>query len=209
MKKYKFSFGSVYELSDEPAVADTYALNGSLIDTPPRKAKLVGYAHLEDGSCVECYKKTSPLIFIVPMAIVLTILVGVILYILFGKGQNIAIGDAVLKINSGNSTIVFNGIPSYSDGAVDLRFVNGNEPMTITIEGDGIECTPVTLEPKQELYDFPLQITSDADIVVATLKCTTDTSEASYEIILEVPENMNDYTEGISGYFNGEVIINE
>lgn len=209
MKQYKFSFGSICELSNEPAVADSYALNGNLIDSPPRRAKLVGYAYLEDGSCVECYKKTNPVIFIAPIVIVLLAIIGIILYILFGKGQNVAIGDAILKINKGNSTIVFNGIPSYSNGSIDLRFVNGKEPMTITIEGDGIESTPVTLEPQQELYDFPLTIISEDDIIVATLKCTTDTSESSYEIILEVPENMNDYTEGISGYFNGEVIINE
>lgn len=209
MKKYKFSFGSTCELSDEPAIADSYALNGNLIDSPPHKAKLLGYAYLEDGSCVECYKKSNPLPFIVPLCIVLVALVGIVLYILFGKGQNIAIGEAILKINSGDSTIVFNGIPSYSNGSIDLRFVNGNEPMTVTIEGEGIECSPITLTPQQELYDFPLTIVSDDDVIVATLKCTTDTSEASYEIILEVPENMNDYTDGISGYFNGEVIIDE
>lgn len=209
MKKYKFSFGASYELSEAPDIVDAYALNGVLVDDQPAKGKLVGYVHMEDGSCVECYTQFNKKVLIIPIVVFVLAILGLLGYILFFKGQNIAVGDAVLRINTGSNTIVFNGIPSYSDGSVDLRFANGKETATISISGDGIKCTPVTLGPGEELYDLPLEIVSDSDVIVATLTCSTDTSEADYEIIIEVPENMDDYTEGISGYFDGEVIIDE
>ena len=168
--------------------------------------------YLEDGSCVACYHTFSVVPMLIAMVLVLILGLGFVLYLIFGQPKSVAIGDTFLKVSQGKDIVVFNGLPSldYEANEINLRFVNGEMEATILIEADGIEADPVVVPAGGTLAEYPINSVTAVDGVIdAKLKITTETDEQVYNILLEIPYNMNGPVDGYDGYFENEVILNE
>ncbi len=199
--------GTKYDVMPTSAVPpDGYALNGYLVSTIPSKGKKVGYVELDDGSIVECYKWTNPLFIVLPIVAVILIVVICIAVILLSQKKDIVIGGTVIRESMDDTIIVYNGLMAYSGGAVDIMFENGKYPTTVTLSGDGITTTQATLQPGEVLTTLPVEIDTEMDVIEAVLSFETETSLASYPVLIEIPDNMNG-TAGISNYFEKEGII--
>ncbi len=211
MKNFKI-YNQKYPLTPKaPDRIDCFAVQGEVVYDEPEEGKFVGYTVLEDGSNVACYHVSNrvPLLIV---SIVLTLCLCVFLgYLLYAQEMNVAVGDTILKIRQSNDVVVFNGMPSIDPetSTVNLQFVNGDVEATVTLSGEGITSEPVTLEPGETLFDYPVSVDTEQSVVEALLTIETASDKATYEILVEIPENMNYGAEGYNGYFANEVILHE
>lgn len=196
-----------YELSVTSQVPpDGFALNGKLIGSPPSKGRHMGYAIMDEGSVIDCYKSFNPLVVVIPIFVLLAVIVGSILLILMNQEKDIAVGGTVLRQNIDENIIVYNGLMSYADGKVDIMFQNGNYPTTVSISGEGITPTQAVLEPGAIMIELPVNIETDRDVIEGVLRFETTTSTAEYPVLIEIPDNMNT-TAGLAGYFEKEGLV--
>ena len=205
-------YGEKYIVDSEPADAiDCYFYKGELVDEAPGNAKLLGYVTMEDGSVVECYKPKSKLLAILLILLLIASVGYGVYYYLFLYEPDVAIGGTMLETNVNKDVITFNGIMSKSNDTVNLEFVNGKYPATVEIVGEGVTCEPISLEPNQQLLDIPVFIDTTENVVEVAVKVSSEGDTAEFNAIIEVPENNNSYTtsEGLSGYFEREVIFSE
>lgn len=214
MKQTTFKiYGTNYTVTDvAPDHLDGFAINNEIVYEEPKHGKFIGYVYLEDGSCVACYHTFSVVPMLIVMVLVLILGLGFVLYLIFGQPKSVAIGDTFLKVSQGKDIVVFNGLPSldYEANEINLRFVNGEMEATILIEADGIEADPVVVPAGGTLAEYPINSVTAVDGVIdAKLKITTETDEQVYNILLEIPYNMNGPVDGYDGYFENEVILNE
>ncbi len=187
---------------------DGWALNGKLCDSPPVKGEFIGYVTMDEGSVISCWKYTSKLPIILAVVLALALLSAVTAFVLLSQKKDIAVGGTVLRQSMDDTIIVYNGLMTYSNGSVDLLFQNGDYQTTVTLSGDGIETTQATLEPGTSMATMPVQINTEKDVIEAVLKFETETSLASYPVLIEVEANMNG-TAGVASYFEKEGIVYE
>jgi len=211
LKKYKI-YGSAYGLTDEaPDAIDSYAVGGELVDDEPT-GTLLGYAEMEDGSIVACYKKKSMLMFL-PLGLLLIAVAGALVYFLILPmfEKEVAVGGTMLQTDVGTNIVTFNGIMSVSDGTVDVRFVNGNKPATIQIKGDGVVSDTVSVEAGDSVDNIPITVTTDRSVVEVTITVNSDGTNSTFNALVEVPDNNNDYDpeSGLNSYFEKEVVVDE
>jgi len=214
MKQKMFKiYGIEYPITQEsPEHLDGFAINNDVVYEEPKQGKFIGYVCMEDGSYVACYHSFNKTPVLIVIAIVLAMVVGFLVYLLLGQPKSVAIGDTFLKVSQGKDIIVFNGLPSvnYDAKSVDLRFVNGETEATVFIEAEGIEADPITVPPEGTLSEYPINaITATDGVIDARLTVTTATDEQTYNILLEIPANMNGPVGGYEGYFENEVIMHE
>lgn len=208
MKAYKI-YGEPYPLqpnTSEPA--DSYAIRGKLVDEQP-KGKVIGYVQMEDGSIVECYKKSRALLIIL-IVVLLALLVGggILVYLLFVQKKDVAILGNIVKVGSDNNVVTYNGVPSVVDGKVSIQFTNGDYPAAIQVVGEGVQSDVVQLEPAQFINDIPCKFTTEEGVVEALVRIKTETSTQEFPIVIEIPENFNsnDIYPGQEGFWSGEQI---
>lgn len=208
MKKYKLD-GVHYELdSSSVEAADGFALNGKMCGEKPTKGKCVGYVRMDEGSCIECYKSFNPLKIVIPLLLLLISVGATITFLLLNQEQDIAIGGTMLRTSVDENIVVFNGLMTYKDNQIDLRFTNGEYETKITVKGDGITTTETTLPPGESMYYMPITIDTNENVVSAIVTFDTATSTAEFPVLIEVTDNMNG-SSGVSTYFAEEVLISE
>lgn len=211
MKTYKI-YGSVYELTDVVSDAiDSYAIHGELVEEEPAGV-LVGYAEMEDGSVVACYKRKN---MILPILLLLIIVaaIGAIVYffILPMFEEEVAVGGTMLQTDVGSNVVTFNGIMQASDGMVDVRFVNGNKPATISVSGEGVVSDTVSVDAGDSIDSIPVTLDTNRSVVEVTVTINSDGTDSTFNALVEIPDNNNDYDPegGLSGYFDKETVVNE
>lgn len=211
MKQYKI-YGTPYELEDSTDEGiDSYAVSGELVDDEP-KGKLLGYVEMEDGSIVACYKKKS---LVIPMLLILSALAGVVIIVYFlvlpMLEKDVAIGGTMLKTDVGTNVVTFNGIMRASAGQVDVRFVNGNEPATIQVTGEGVTTETIYVEPGDSLEYVPVTVNTEESVVEVTVNINSNGTLSTFSALVEIPDNNTDYdpTEGLNSYFEKEMVVDE
>lgn len=211
MKQYKI-YGmpyDIYESTDEGI--DSYAVKGELVDDEPN-GKFLGYVKMEDGSIVACYKKKSLLL---PISLILLLVLGigavVYFFVLPMFEKEVAIGGTMLKTDVGTNVVTFNGIMSASSGQMDVRFVNGNEPATVQVTGDGVSTETISIEPGDSLEYIPVEVTTTDSVVEVTVNVTSNGTLSTFNALVEIPGNNTDYdpTEGLNSYFEKEMVVDE
>ncbi len=210
MKTFKI-YNTPYELEPTSSkVPDAYGFRNMLVDDRP-KGKLVGYVEMEDGSTIECYKKFNPLLVVIPIAVLLLIAVVILVYLIFLQPKDVKLGSGNLFVKQGadNEVISYNGFMQLTEDAVHIGFQNGDLPATVSVYGEGIAVNPVSVEPNEYVAQIPATFTTDQGVVQAKIKITTETSEAEYDVVVEIPDNDTDNsTESpLEGYWKGEQVF--
>lgn len=211
MKTYKL-YGTKYALDKDirGAVPDCFALNGNISYDKPEKGKCVGYVIMEEDSVVECYKTKN----IIPFILIALVVVAAGGYFAFNSWVNsrcddIMIGTLVSE-KVGGTSVVFNGIMSYdASGAVDIRYVNGSDDVTLTLSGDGIEPTSVTVKAGEIVQSIPCTFTGDSNVVAATLTIDNAVQQSSFNVLIEKEDLTGTEPQGLRGYFDNEVLFDE
>lgn len=205
-------YGESYELDPHSEkLADAYAFKGKLIDDKPN-GKFIGFATMEDGSVVACYKPGPLKLIIIIVVAVLAVIGGIAAFLLFGQPKDVVIQGAgapvTLKRGDDATVISYNGFTTASDGALDLNFQNGVEQANITITGEGIDTVSLTVAPNELLSTVPITFTTTNGLVPAKLTISTATSTSEQDIVIEIPENNtpNSPSGVMDGYWKGEYI---
>ena len=82
MKEYKI-YGESYPLKATTRhPVDSYARGGELVDDPP-KGKILGYVEMDDGSIIECHKKTNFVPLLISLIVLVLVIVAILVYLLF------------------------------------------------------------------------------------------------------------------------------
>lgn len=209
MKKFKI-YDTAYELEDSPSgPAEAFGYRNEFVDEVPKGARSVGYVTIDDGSVVECFQKKS----ILPIVISLVLLVvgGVVALFLLYQKDDIAIGGVTLKTNVDKNVITFNGIMKAEAGMCEINFVNGEYESTLEVIGEGVSVAPMTLEPGQAVPEVPITVDTEDSVVEVLIRVTSVNDVAEFNALVEIPENNNQYdtSEGVHGYFEKELIIDE
>lgn len=211
MKQYKI-YGTAYELMDMTDEAiDSYAISGELVDDEPN-GKFLGYVELEDGSIVSCYKKKNLLLPIFGLIILLgAAAAAVYFFVLPMFEKEVAIGGTMLQTDVGTNVVTFNGIMRASDGNIDIRFINGNEPATIQITGEGVLTEIVSVEPGESVEYIPVVVETADSVAEVTVNINSNGTMSTFNALVEIPDNNTDYdpTEGLNSYFEKELVIDE
>lgn len=211
MHKVKL-YGESYDLENESdSPVDMYYYKGELVDDEPEKGRYIGNITLDDGTLVGCYKARSKLpVILIILVTILGVAGGLLYYFLFYH-PDVAIGGTMLEVDVDKNVITFNGIPALQGDTVDIRFVNGELPATVEIVGEGVTSEVLQLEPYEAVVDMPVSVSTQDNVVEATVRVTSGTAVSEFPIILEIPDNNNDYStmDGVNGYFDKELIINE
>lgn len=211
MKKFKI-YGQSYELTEDiESSIDSYAYKGELVEEEP-KGKHIGYVTMEDGSIVDCYKSTgTTLLVLIALTVMLIIGVVVYLFILPMFKKEVAIGGTMLRTDVGKNIVTFNGIMAYDSGMLDVRFLNGDVPATIQVEGDGLITEPILVEPGEYIDQIPVNITTEDGVVEVKVRINSNGDVSEFNALVEVPDNMTPYdpSDGLHSYFEKELILDE
>lgn len=208
-------YGEEYEVMPASTEApDAYAVKGELVDEKPN-GKFLGFVKMEDGSTIACFKKSNPLLFVIPVGLVALVGVCIGVYFMFLQPKDVVIdrgdGETPVSVKTGddNNVISYNGFMSvHSDGQLGVGFTNGDYECTLTIEGDGIETTTYTIAPGEYVDTIPVTYTTEEGLVTAKLTVTTATSTTTNDVVIEIPENNTPNSPDITleGYWRGEYI---
>lgn len=211
MKQYKI-YGTPYQLLDfVDEGIDSYALSGDLVDDEP-KGKPLGYVVMEDGSVVACYKKRSKVLPILLILIAVTGIAAIVYFFVLPMfKKEVAIGGTMLQTDVGTNMVTFNGIMSASNGQIDVRFVNGNEPATVQVTGEGVATEEITVDPGDSLEYIPVTISTDSSVAEVTVNINSNGTLSTFNALVEIPDNNTDYdpTEGLNSYFEKEMVVDE
>lgn len=211
MKQFKI-YGQSYELTEEAEnTPDSYAYKGELVDEEP-KGKHVGYVTMEDGSIVDCYKSANVLLFVLPAVAVLSALAAVVYFFVLPMFEKeVAIGGTMLETDVGKNVVTFNGIMSCDSGMLDVRFLNGDVPATIQVQGNGVATEAISVEPGEYVEQIPVTLTTDDGVVEVKIRITSNGDAREFNALVEVPDNMTPYdpNEGLHSYFEKELIVDE
>ena len=208
-------YGETYELMPTSTEApDAFAVHGKLLDEKP-SGKFLGYVEMEDGSTIACFKKSNPLVIILPVGLLTLIGVCVGVYFMFMQPKDVVIdrgdGDTPISVKTGddNNVISYNGFMSvHSDGNVGIGFTNGDYECTLTLEGDGINTVVYTAAPGEVINTLPITYTTTSGLVSATLTVQTATSTTTNDVVIEIPDNNTPNSPDVTleGYWKGEYI---
>lgn len=207
MKAFKI-YGTKYPLEQTTsAPADCYGYKGELVDDLP-KGKMVGYVAMEDESIIECYKKFNPLVIILPILLVLVLAGLGLVYLLYFQPKDVVLSSTFIKLGVDNNVVTYNGYIPCQDNLLYVDFQNGAYPATISVQGDGIEAASYSIEPDIYVETIPATFTTDEGVVEATLTIKTETSTATFPVVVEIPDNLNDNDkfEGPVNSWQGETI---
>lgn len=207
MKTFKI-YGEKYKLKDhtkEPCI--TYAFKNQLTDDKP-KGKMVGYVVMEDGSVVECYKRFNIWIILIPLLLLILGAGALFAYLFYFQPKDIVILGNRIQLQEDNLIVTYNGFPSVRSNEISVQFQNGSYPAKIKVEGEGIETSVINVEPDAFVNTIPCKFTTEEGVVEATFTIVTETSEQSFPIVVEIPENLNanDAESGLEGFWKGETV---
>ena len=210
MKKFKI-YNTSYPLKEATTeVPDAFAINNELIDDPPNKGKKVGYVVMEDGSVIECYTGFNPVVVVVPLVFILVVATGVFVYFyVLGKQLPKIPSLPVSKtdVTDGEMVVSYNGFMAIRDGALSVNYQNGAEEAVITVEADGVEVDPVTVEPNGSVDSIPATYKTKEGVLPGTLTIKTPTTSTNQDIVIEIPDNNTaNSPEGLEGYWKGEYV---
>jgi len=207
VKSFKI-YGIPYQLEPSSSVPpDAYGYKGTIVDSVP-KGKSVGFIKMRDGSIIECFKSFNLAFIFVPVIIVLFTAGSIFTYLRYFQSKDATVGDLIIKQGNDNNIVSYNGFMGIHDNTVSVQFQNGDYPCTIELKGDGITCSPITLEPGEFIATLPIEYTTDKGIVYAELHITTDTSSSVQNVVIEIPNNNTPDSPdtGLEGYWKGEYI---
>lgn len=206
-KKFKI-YNETYTLSpSSDEVPSGYAYRNELFDEPP-KGKFIGYATLEDGSVVQCFKKFNPIPLIVLFLLIAAVCGGLYYYFIVRQPKDVVVNDVPVKEGTDHDIVTYNGFMSVNENAVDVYFQNGDVPATVTIVGEGITCEPVNVNPGELVEVLPITYDTDKSVIDATISVTTATSTYEQPVIIEIPENntLSSPSSGLDNYWKGETV---
>lgn len=209
MKTYKI-YGTKYPLNATTSVpADAFALKGQICDDPPNRGKVIGFVTMDDGSVIECYKKFNVLIIIIPMLLLFLGIGGFLAWLFLFQEKDVSFMGDLVKQGTDTNVVTYSGFPSVHDNMLEIQFQNGELPAKIIVSGDGIETTVTDIEPNQFVGSIPITVSSTEGLVEAFINIRTASSEQSFPIVVELPQNLNgnDSLEGMEGFWYGEQIF--
>lgn len=207
MKEYKI-YGESYPLkATTKHPVDSYARGGVLVDDPP-KGKILGYVEMDDGSIIECHKKTNYLPLIVFLIVLVLVVASILVYLLFFQPKDVELAGTVIKHGTDNNIVKYDGFMTLDDSGLRVSYQNGDIPAQIIVHGDGVESQQVYVEPGQFIDYIPCKFTTKNGVVEAQISIMTETSKQDYNVVVEIPANNNgnDTQEGLTGLFDGEVV---
>lgn len=207
MKSFKI-YDTVYELKPQPsAPPECYGFKNELVYEEPR-AKCVGYAKMEDGTVVACYKKSKLWIPILICLILGLISAGVIIWLFVLQPKDVQFMGTKVKQGDDNNVVQYEGFMTLQGDQLGVDFTNGDYPARITVKGEGIETETVTVQPNQHITTIGVKKTTNDALQQATIVIETETSKQEFPVMVEAPEflNENDSLEGMSGFFHGEEV---
>lgn len=210
MSKFKI-YGVPYELAPEAdGPIDSYGYGGELVDDEP-KGKCVGYVTMEDGSVVACYRSINILLIILPLVVLVATAVFAVIFILPILHKDVTTGGTMLEIDVGKNVVTFNGIMEADSDELDVRFLNGDEHATITVEGDGVVTEEVQVEPNEFIEKIPVTVTSSDSVVEVKVRIKSNETINEFNALVEIPANGTPYdpNSGLNGYFSKELILDE
>ena len=201
-------YGTQYQIVDVDGPIDGYAYKGEFVDDQPSKGKLVGTVMMEDGSVIECYKGSFPLIPVI-IGVVAIVILAVVAYFLFFRKSDEPITGTFLSAKVDKNVVTFNGVMSARDGVCSIGFVNGDTEAIVEITGEDLSSEQVTLAPGEVLQDISIFTDSKEGVVSANLKVTCGDKSENFPVLVELPDNNNNYenTDEVHGVFSGEVIL--
>lgn len=206
MKTYRI-YGESYELKDScPEPVDAFAIKGELCDEDPG-GKQLGFITMEDGSIIDCRSKFNPVPLIVIAITLLLITVCAFIFLTKINKKSIDVGGVHITGRQENNIIQYNGFMAMRDGSVNIDFTNGDYPATISLSGEGIQSESISVEPNGYVGSLKVTTSTDAGVINAQLTITTETSQQTTDVIVEIPENNTpNSSQGLEGYWKGEFI---
>lgn len=207
MKTFKI-YDESYELEETSSTPpDSYAIDNELVDSPP-DGKMVGFVHMEDGSCIQCYKKFKKRVIIIPVCAVAAIGAGFAAYLLFMQPKDVVIPGSEEPIKEGTDTTIisYNAFLSVQDDKMDVNFTNGAEAATVSITVDGVDVETFTAQPYETITDIAAKATTDLGITSGEITISTASSTVTNPIAVEIPKNNmpNGSAASLDGYWKGE-----
>lgn len=209
MKTFKL-YGTKYPMNSTTGrPADAFGYKNEILDDPPDKGKLVGYVTMEDGSIIECWQKFNVLFIILPLLIILCGLAGFVYWLFFIQKKDVKFMGDIVEVSHDTNVVTYSGFPSARNGELRIQFQNGEVPAKIIVSGDGISTTVTDVEAGAFVDSIPVTVDSSEALIEAQISVKTASSEQSFPIVVEVPENLNgnDSLEGMEGFWFGEQII--
>lgn len=206
-KKFKI-YNTSYPLSPSAQEAPSgYGFRNDIVDEVP-KSKFVGYVTLEDGSVIQCFKKFNPIPFIAALVVALACASGAYYYFILYQPKDVVVNGTPIKEGSDSNVVSYNGFMSAQDGIVDICFTNGSIPANVTVQGDGITCDTINVNPGETVDVLPITYTTDKSVVNAKIIITTATSSYEQPVVIEIPENntSSSVDSGLDNYWKGETV---
>lgn len=207
MKEYKI-YGESYPLKATTRhPVDSYARGGELVDEPP-KGKILGYVEMDDGSIIECHKKTNFVPLLIFLIVLILAVAGVLVYLLFFQPKDVKLAGTIIKHGTDKDIVKYDGFMTLDDSGLRVSFQNGEIPAQIIVQGDGVQSQQVSVEPGQFIDYIPCKFTTKNGVVEAQISIMTETSKQDYNVVVEIPANNNgnDTQDGLTGLFDGEVV---
>jgi len=185
-------YGQIYTVSPTcKKDPDLYWYDNNLTEVPLPNQKPSGYVKMVDNAIVAVYSK-KPVFAIIGAVIAVAVLICGIFTVKTFFLRKVNSEGTMIKVDTlNNNTVAFNAIAACNGKDIDIRFTNGNAASTISIAGEGIVTSNVTVEPGESLTTIPVKVTTGADTVEATLTINTAGSMYTYPIIIECLQNMN------------------
>lgn len=212
MKHFKI-YDTSYELVDEAedyVEDEAFGYKNEVVYERPR-GKSVGYVTMEDGSTVECFKSFNIAVVIIPLAVVLVAIIGILIYMFVLQPKDVYVGDTPVRVCDDANSVSYNGFMALRDGSLTVDFQNGGLPCTIQVIGDGISSDKVSVAAGEYVATVPATFDTDDAVINGKIAITTETSNSEVEVVIEVPENNtpNSTESSMDGFWDGEYIYGD
>ena len=166
-----------------------YWHDGTLTDEPLNREP-DGYVRMTDGNIVGVYNKKNLIIPIILGVVIIAGGVGAYTWYSNTSRPQALEGTLVKVAQPGNNEINFNTFLQCDGSNADVRFVNGDTAVRISVVGDGIQSKPTVVQPHETLSLLPMRYDTQEAAIEAQLVVEQDGGKYTYPIIVEIPQNL-------------------
>lgn len=204
--------GTTYEVTKRTTKdLDAYYKKGIFVDTV-KHDKAYKYEADVDGQIIGICKKYQYVLKVISI-VVLIICCIVVAHCAFNMWkrsdkapEESAIDTGEEEVKNENSMPIiedpvllrYNKFCVYTNGNIDLRFINGDFNAKISVYGENIECEPLEVSAGEEVLYVPIKVDTNNELLNAELVYTYNKGTMRYPIVIENIMDVQEVDENIT-----------